>query len=56
MLIWILPDGTAKSNQSTSGWLALEEHLGSYRKVIHELDDAVDVAATQALRASHRGA
>lgn len=46
VLIWILPDGTAKSNQSTSGWMALEEHLGSYRKVIHELDDAVDVAAT----------
>ncbi|MCU0795002.1 MAG: CorA family divalent cation transporter [Akkermansiaceae bacterium] len=46
VLIWVQPDGTSKSNLPSGGWMALEEHLGSYRKAIHELDDAVDVAAT----------
>ena len=46
VLVWVLPDGTAKSNLSAGGWIALEEHLAAYRKAIHELDDAVDVATT----------
>jgi hypothetical protein len=46
VLIWVQPDGTAKSNQPASGWAALDEHLANYRKAIHDLDDAVDVAST----------
>jgi hypothetical protein len=46
VLVWVQPDGTAKSNLPASGWAALDEHLDHYRKAIHELDDAVDVAVT----------
>ena len=45
-LFWRQPDGTWKSTPQPGGLSALEEHLKAYREKIHDLDTAVESAAS----------
>ncbi|BCX48435.1 hypothetical protein HAHE_23430 [Haloferula helveola] len=45
-LLWGQPDGTWKSSPSGGGLAGLTEHLASYERAIHDLDDDVEAAAS----------
>ena len=46
VLLWNQPGGDWKSTPEGGGLAALDAHMGSYRKSIHELDTLVEAAQT----------